>query len=559
MNTLKEKKRRVFVVGLDGATFDIIIPMIEKGKLPNLAKMMKSGTYGELTSTIPPNSSVAWSSFMTGKNPGKHGVYYFLEKKVGSYERPVISSRSIKSRTLWRILSDHDKNVCIVNVPVTYPPEEVNGYLISGLLAPDKKSNFTYPPSLHMELLKEIGDYPLDHEPEQIWSKGDEIGAYQHAIYATKKVMEATEYLMKRIDWDFFMTVFTITDRFQHVGWKYTLPWFQEKHPGPANKFGNLIEIAYELADDLLGKIKASLDEDTILIVLSDHGFGPISYKFYINKWLIDNGFLRLKKGVRFTFSSKRFLTNILKRSSFIRRSREVLHALTRDHPESGGGYALYRLIDWSKTKAFSSFSGGEEIIYINLKRREPMGIVKPGREYEELRDDIISRLYNVKDYEGRSIIEKAYKREDIYNGEYLCLAPDIQFVTREMSVHPESDLFAEKILVRPEERPEEYFPALHRLNGVFLLEGRSVKRNNKLFGTNIIDLAPTILYLLDLPIPKDMDGRPLLECFDMDFTKTPSFSDTVLKPQPDDSDFSYSDLEDQKLKKMLQDLGYLS
>lgn len=559
MNSLRKKKTKVVVVGLDGATFDIINPMIEKGKLPNLAKMMESGVYGELTSTIPPNSSVAWSSFMTGKNPGKHGVYYFLEKKIGSYERPAISSRSIKSRTLWRILSDHDKNVCIVNVPVTYPPEEVNGYLISGLLAPDKKSNFTYPPSLHMELLKELGDYPLDHEPEQIWSKGDEIGAYQHAIYATKKVMDATEYLMKRIDWDFFMTVFTITDRFQHVGWRYSLPWFKEKDPERANKFGNLIEIAYELVDDLLGKIKASLDEDTILIVLSDHGFGPISYKFYINKWLIDNGLLRLKKGVRFAFSSKKLIADILKRSSFIKRGREVLHALTRDHSESSGGYALYRLIDWSRTKAYSSFSSGEEVIYINLKGREPMGIVEPGREYEELRDHLISGLYTLKDYEGRRIIEKAYKREDLYSGEYLDLAPDIQFVTKEMSVHPESDLFAEKILVRPEEMPEEYFPALHRLNGIFLLEGRSNKKNNRLFGANIIDIAPTILYLLDLPIPRDMDGRPLLECFDMDLTKTPSFRDADLYPKPDNPDFSYSDLEDQKLKKMLQDLGYLS
>lgn len=544
MDSLDKTRKRVFVVGLDGATFDVIHPMSRRGKLPTLSQMMAEGVSGELASTIPPNSSVAWSSFMTGKNPGKHGVYYFLEKKTGSYERPVITFRSIKSRTLWNTLSEHNKKVCVVNVPITYPPEEVNGCLISGLLAPDRNSNFTHPPSLHMELLKELGDYPLDHEAEEMWQKGDELKAYQHAIYSTRKVMEATKFLMKKKDWDFFITVFTITDRFQHVGWKYTLPWFKERNPGLAAKYENLIEVAYELADELLCEIRSSLDEDTRLMVISDHGCGPISGKFYINKWLIDRGYLQLKRGARLTGSSKRFMKGLLGQTG------------DQFKPQ---GESDFNCVDWPRTKAFSSFSSGEEIIYINLKGREPMGVVEPGREYEGLRDRIISDLYQVRDHAGKQLIEKAYRREELYDGEYLDMAPDIQFVTRDMSVHPESNLFAENILVRPEERPEEYFPALHRQNGIFLLEGKSVRRGNRLSGANIMDVAPTILHLFDLPIPRDMDGRVLLECLDEGAVTSPSFVEAALYEKPDGTDISYSDLEGQKMKKMLQDLGYLS
>ena len=312
--------KKIFVFGIDGATFDIINPMIAEGKLPNLARMMQTGSHGDLTSTIPPNSSVAWTSFATGKNSGKHGIYYFREKKVGSYERPLISSRSIKSKTVWKILSEQGKKVGVINVPVTYPPDGVNGYLISGLLAPDRNSVFTYPPGLHLELLEELGDYPLDNEAEIMHRlSGDELAAFQHLIYSTKKVMEATFYLMRKFEWNFFITVPTIVDRVQHIAWKYMLPEFREKNAALCQKFENTIEVSYRIVDEQLGRLRASLDSNTILIVMSDHGFGPISYKFYINRWLQKLGLLKLKRSAEIRY---RLLES---GKAFIKRSIVVL------------------------------------------------------------------------------------------------------------------------------------------------------------------------------------------------------------------------------------------
>ena len=435
--------KKIFVLGIDGATFDLINPLIAEGKLSNLAKMMRNGSYGDLTSTVPPNSSVAWTSFATGKNPGKHGIYYFRERKAGSYERPLISSRSIKCKTLWKILSEQGRRVGVINVPVTYPPDEVNGYLISGLLAPSRNSVFTYPPSLHLELLEELEDYPLDNEAEAMYRlSGDELAAFQHLVYSTKKVMDATFYLMRQFEWDFFITVPTIVDRVQHIAWKYILPEFKQKNPTLWQKYESTIEVSYRIVDEQLGRLRKHLDKNTTLIVMSDHGFGPISYKFYINRWLRSLGLLKLKRSAEIKFKLLELGKAIMRRS-LVWLGRKVglpetkLKQITTLPIINLNSDKLHTLIDWSKTRAFSSWTNGEEIVNINLKGREPKGIVSPGKEYEELRDFIIEKLCQLEGNEKERLVDGAYRREELYSGPYVHLAPDIQFTTKDMSVQP--------------------------------------------------------------------------------------------------------------------------
>ena len=128
--------RKVICIGLDGATFDLIRPWLSKGKLPNIGRIIKDGVWGELESVIPPVSAPAWTSFMTGKNPGKHGIFGFKKEKQGTYEELFVNRKLIKSETLWKCLSDVGKKVIVINVPLTYPPEEINGYLMSGMDTP---------------------------------------------------------------------------------------------------------------------------------------------------------------------------------------------------------------------------------------------------------------------------------------------------------------------------------------------------------------------------------------------------------------------------------------
>lgn len=556
------KNKKVFVFGIDGATFDIIIPLIQKGKLPNLAEMVQTKAYGVLTSTIPPNSSVAWTSFATGKNAGKHGIYYFRERKNNSYERPFISSLSIKSKTIWRILSEHGKKVGIINVPIAYPPEEVNGYMISGLLAPNRNSIFTYPPQLHFELIEKLGDYPLDSEAEIIYhSSGDELAAFQHLIYSNKKVIEATLHLMDKFQWDFFIVVLTIADKVQHIAWKYLIPEFRRQNPELCKKFENMIEVSYSIVDEQLGRLKERLDNNTTLIILSDHGFGPISYQFYINVWLKKIGLLKLKKYAVMKYRLQEKLKISLKHSLLRFGKRmgmtDVMNKVTKLHVFNMNNERAYNLVDWSKTMAFSSWTNGEEIILINLKGREPEGIVNPGSEYEELRDFIIKRLEEIRGENGEKIVDRAYKREELYSGPYVYLAPDIQFTTLDMSVQPRGKIIGEQILVRP----PDFSPALHRMNGIIIIEGEEIKKKFKIEGAHITDIAPTILYLLGLPVPNDMDGKVITSCIKEEYLKEnpiqlSEYKSSALKDT--DGEKIYTEQEKKQLEEALKGLGYI-
>jgi predicted AlkP superfamily phosphohydrolase/phosphomutase len=556
---------KVIVVGFDGATLDIADPMMDEGKLPNLSSIRNQGTSGTLLSTIPPNSSVAWSSFITGMNPGGHGIFYFRERKSDTYYRPFITYNSIRAKSIWRILSDHQKKVGVVNVPLTYPPEEVNGFLVGGLLTPSSASVFTHPPQLHLNLMRALGDYPLDSEAEKIFWKGDELGAFTHMLYCTKKVLDADLYLMDQFDWDFFMTVFRTVDLVQHRAWRVKVPEYRDSHPLENNKFGNIIEVCYELLDEYLGMLMSKAGEDTTVIVMSDHGCGPIEGKFYINKWLIDHGYLKLKTGS----SVKAKLMGIggdqidepRKFEGFDRIlsavGRRTLRFLKPQMLSESMDRIYTSMIDWSRTRAFSSFSGGEEIIIINLKGREPEGTVEPGNEYEHLRDELIAGLESLRDPQGRKIVEKAYRREELYQGPYVEFAPDIQFLTRELSILPRGDLFVDELY----SKPFDHTPALHRENGILFMKGNGIKEAFTMEGARLEDLAPTIIHMFGIPVPEQMDGKVLLECLTDEFRKSNELRFEKQTPDSlvDRAEQGYTPDEEEEIRKTLQGLGYLS
>ena len=219
------KKARVFIVGLDGATFDLILPWIREGRLPSLSHMMENGVYGELKSTIPILTPAAWSSFMTGKNPGKHGIVGFFTREKEGYSVKVVNSTDRSAREIWTILSENGKKVGIVNVPLTYPPKSVNGFMITGMMTPPKSDNFTYPTLLKEEVEKVIGGSTLD---PLLTSLEREDVFINELFGSTEKLAKISLLLIEKQELDLFMVVFNGTDYIQHRFWKYIDPQHSE-------------------------------------------------------------------------------------------------------------------------------------------------------------------------------------------------------------------------------------------------------------------------------------------------------------------------------------------
>lgn len=505
--------RKVLVIGLDGATFDIIIPLIRQGKLPTIAKLMNEGVYGKLKSTIPPASIPAWPSFMTGMNPAKHGCFDFMKRHKNEYYGKLTTSEDIKADTLWEILSKFGKRSIVINVTGTYPPKEIKGIIISGLLTP-KGRNYVYPPSLQEEI--EEKDYRIFIEDEVLRSQ-DEV-LFSELCKLEEKRVEVALYLMKKYDWNFFMIMIIGTDTIQHELW--------------SNR--ELIFQYYQKIDELIDKIIEGVKkEDTDIFIISDHGFGELKKTVHINKWLHDLGLLSYKKvdisstreyrikslkgqkisGITLFLNKLGFTQDsIIRTIGKIPISRLVYKYLPKRVKEIFQAMPTTNLdIDWANTKVFlSSFFGTEsQSIMINLKGRDPQGTVDPS-EYGKLREYVINKLKELKDPETmEKIFEDVFKKEEIYTGPYLNEAPDIVTLLRggyKFSV----DLNAKEIIT-----PLNRIKGSHRLYGIFIAYGQDIKRGITIENARIIDLAPTILHIMGVPIPKDMDGRVLKEIFD--------------------------------------------
>jgi predicted AlkP superfamily phosphohydrolase/phosphomutase len=487
------KREKLVVIGLDGATFDIIKPLVERGELPTFEKLMKKGVYGNLKSTIPPVSAPAWVSFMTGKNPGKHGIFDFRNWNVKKYdESELVDSTKIDSLKIWDILNSFGKKTGVVNLPITYPPEKLDGFMISGMLTPSK-DNFTYPP----ELKHELEDYIIDIE-----SGGNFIPSFGK-INKEKFFEELNEMADKRLknvvkllkkDWDLFIVVFRFLDAAQHIFWEDII----------------YLEKLYKKADHILKTILKKTR--ATIIVMSDHGFEAKSTKdVHINDWFRINGYLKTKKEVKTSRFDKKNVLKLLKSYGII----DAIWGLIPSKMKSKG-IREYKNIDWSQSKAYFSpkhFAFPWVGIEINLKGKKEMGLVKP-EDYEELREEIIHKLKQLKDPETKEkVIEKIYRKEEIYKGKHFPEASDIIIKFKRPYRGEKSIGNAGFITLSIDSN----IKGEHEYNGIFLAFGRHVLKGKEIKKLEIIDITPTILHFFNLGKTKDMDGRVLKEIFRKD------------------------------------------
>jgi predicted AlkP superfamily phosphohydrolase/phosphomutase len=557
---------KVLVIGLDGATFDLIKPWAAEGALPTLQRLMREGAHGALRSTIPPMTGPAWTTFATGVNPGKHRLYDWIARKPQSYEFLPVTALDCKAPTIYSLLSQTNRRVCALNIPMTYPPLPVNGVVVSGLPAPSTRNTITYPAELYQEIVNAVGDYILYPDPGQAYSDSG-VDAFLARLYKTTELRIRTlDYLRSREAWDFAMVVFNGTDTISHALWKYMDKTHPLHNPRQAEKYGTAIHDYYQHLDGQLARIVDTLPDDTTLLVMSDHGFGPFHKFIHVNNWLMREGFMKLKPGALARIKYGLFRLGFSPMNVYDTLMRLGFGALKREVVRGQGQGLLKTLflsfedVDWSRTRAYSLGNVGQ--IRINLVGREPFGCVQPGIEYEQVRKEIIEHLATLRDPQtGEQVVETIYRREEIYSGDYFEEAPDIVFLPRRLEYFGfgEYEFGSHKII----EAMKRGISGTHRMNGIFLAYGAAVRAGVEIQNAGLVDLAPTILHLMGEEVPAYMDGRVLTEALRDDVHPAPRSRRAVTTPA--DGDGSSSPLgsglsadEQKVLADRLRSLGYV-
>lgn len=547
---------QVLVIGLDGADFRLIDPMISSGQLPTLARLMANGARGVLRSTIRPESSLAWSSFATGKNPGGHGVFGFVRLESGTYQHRVLTARDIRSPRFWQLAGAAGKRVGVLNVPMSYPPEPVNGFLVAGMLTPSKQSEFTYPPGLAGELETATGGYVISADSGP-GDRRDELA--RELAHCTQQRIKAIQFLGQSRAWDLFVAVFTATDRAQHFFWAD----MDARHPlhQAANARADAIPGLYRQIDAGLAQILADLPPDLHVFIVSDHGFNACARKFYLNAWLHQAGFLTLRPGAVLEGRLEAWLRQLRQHRALRALKRHVPGLRHRPLVRSLQHAASSKQIDWAATRAFFSQEGA---IRINLRGREPEGIVANGREYDELRESLSQQLLLVRDPSTqRPPVETVYRREELYSGPYVSLAPDLIVEPHRHQESPEHNFVLAPLAAdSPSRLFDSSWPysANHSPNGILIAHGPGIRPGLEIQGARIIDVAPTLLACLGVLVPPDMDGRVLTELFQGDALAEPAASVAVhpVSCEPEPGQAGYTPGEHEQVTQRLRDLGYL-
>ena len=570
---MEQSQRKVIVIGWDGASFDLAQHWIDEGLLPNLAAVRAGGAYGELMSTIPPVSAPAWATFVTGNNPGRHGIYYFKEHVSGTYDTRLTKGSDRRTRPVWKMLNEQGLKMGAVNLVMTYPPEQLDGFILSGMDTPGEKSSFAYPASLKDDLLNHLGEYIIEPALEED-ARNYRYDALWDSIWKSlENRIAAVRYLLNEQEWDVFAVNFRATDSVQHHFWKFMDVEHPQHDPAIAGPYQDCILKVYQRLDEFVGEVRANLKPADRLIVMSDHGFGPTSDKvLYLNNWLAQEGWLSLRQKAGEGADAGPSLLSRLKSGLWQRvwvRLRQVVPQWAKDLSErlAPGVYqrirypAAYFFIDWENTRAYADEY--QESIWINLAGREPGGTVQPGAEYEALRREIVGKLRELKDpLTGEPAIEMAYMREEIYHGAALELAPDIVVIPRQdpyfrvRPSHTSPSLEPIQTMSR-EELLAEYLPnGVHRLHGMLYAIGDGIAVNRRVENMGIVDMTPTMLHLAGCRVPVGLDGRVLTELLE---------EDPVVEYYDDggaDTGFTggsdYDEEEEELVAEKLRGLGYL-
>jgi predicted AlkP superfamily phosphohydrolase/phosphomutase len=518
-----------------------------KGLAPNLAALASNGRMGVLQSTYPPVTAPAWISLMTGEQPGSHGIVGWAQPATGNgeYTRRMINSGSIESALLWEVAGGKGARSIVVNVPLTYPIRPVNGILVSGMLTPEG-ADFTHPPEYLPELRLVQPDYKIDLAWQDYRFRGHDLVNDQKAM--TRARAELCLKLLQSKPWDFFMVVFTGTDRIQHCLHRHVMK-IDDDEAVRSDPLTAAVRDYFVGLDAHIGEIVKAAGADANFLVVSDHGFGPLERVIYFNKWLADEGLLALKPKRQGTSlrAWKRALNAVGVRRSTLKElgtalgvKKFVERRIERLNPHVGG-------IEWSRTKVHYYPTNG---FYVNLKGRDMFGAVEPA-EYEAVRDDLIRRLQALREPEtGEPLLPVVKRREELFRGRNLGHLPDVfvEFLGKPYEAFLlEYDV--ESMWLKP-----DWADGTHRRNGLYIGAGPGLARGGDVEGLEIFDVAPNILHLMGFPIPEHMDGRFRPELFP-EGSREAAYESVERRAG---ERYGITEDEEKDLEEKLKGLGYL-
>jgi predicted AlkP superfamily phosphohydrolase/phosphomutase len=539
-------KRRVLVIGLDSAPLSLMVPWVSQGRLPNFAKIFRSGARGDLYSAIPV-TPVAWSTIYTGTNPGRHGILGFKNHESGTYFDHAVNSTMRNGRDVWEVAGSHGRRAVVVNAPLTYPPRSINGSLVCGFMAPGTEHEFTYPESLGDELKAAIPGYRIGTAPTYL------RGLYLRELIRTVEMVgEAAVMLLKKSDWDLAFVVFKETDEVQHSFF---------------DRPGAMLRL-YQAVDVIVGELLGLAGDSAYTLVVSDHGGERFEKRFNVAALLQRSGYVSVRTGKRrvstalFHNAAKVVSAARLQWLLDVPGSRRLMQGLVRARvsslgPDSDSFYGGQ--IDWGKTTAFISSGVG---IRLNMKGREPEGLIDPD-DYERVRARIAGQLSGLRDPEnGRTVFRYALPREKVLSGPHVPDAPDIMCLpdtgylpTESLASFDPLALTSSKGSLFSRTSP---WSGTHSPLGVVVVSGPGTQ-GSAIENARLEDIAPTILYAMGLPVPQGLDGRILLEAFSGEHRKSnpveweESAAQTFVAPRQLPAE------EERKIEERLKQLGYLS
>jgi predicted AlkP superfamily phosphohydrolase/phosphomutase len=470
----RPKHRKVFVMGLDCAPPAVLFHTSAennlglKDQLPNLSRMMGEGIYGPLSSSIPCITVPAWTSMLSSKDPGILGFYGFRNRADHSYDRMnIATANAIHEKRVWEILSDADRTSVVVGVPQTYPIKPLKGTLISSFLTPSIQRQYTHPNELRYEIERVLGGRPYDVDVPR-FRTDDKDFLLRQIQEMTEKRFAVIKHLLREKPWEFFMFVEIGLDRIHHGMWKF----WDSGHPKhePGNPYQSAIPDYYRYLDQEVGEILGMLDDDTVVMVVSDHGAKGMEGGFAINEWLRREGLLVLKEGPRY----------------------EGLVPFEKVE------------VDWEKTTAWGA-GGYYARVFLNVEGREPQGKI-PARDYENVRDQLKEMIEALPDHEGKPMGSVAFKPEELYR-EVRNVAPDLMVYFgnlrwRSLGSFGLPDIYTFENDLGPDD-------ANHDQNGIFVLwDPRRDQGGRYVDGLQLMDVAPTVLDLMGEPVPPDMQGK---------------------------------------------------
>lgn len=538
--------KRAVVIGLDGAAWHLLDPMIDAGVMPRLGALRDRGAYGLLASTIPTYTPPAWTSAVTGVNPGRHGIYGFFEGNAQSERQVLVHSGKVKAPTLWEMTGAQGATAGIYNLPLTYPPRQLGGWMISGMMTPERGEHrltgFGCPHEIETKVLAVEPDYVVDVSAD--WEADYKTtGLCDRIERSLRQRWSVLDTLLSEEPTDIVFSVLEAPDRLQHVYYRYLDPGDSLYDSPQGAAMRPKILQCYAAMDRICGLLEDWAGSDGGVIVCSDHGFTAWEASVHTNALLEQWGLLTMKR-------SARAMQTRLARSLVPVAKRLLPHGVAR---RAKG--ATFAGIDWAQTKAFAS-PVPQQGVFVNLAGRERNGVV-PEPELAGVKAEIKERFTSLTGPDGQPVTDQVRLSEEVFHGDALDGAPDVLPVLRDHRYELDDEVFHRKPFTDFGHLPR----GVHHPDGIVVMAGPGIAPGQGAEDPvgSVMDITPTLLYLAGLGVPEGLDGRVLTGPFIPEHLRdNPVASLPPLSSGMRDERSPYSEEEEAAIEESLRGLGYL-